>query len=131
VTGEQVLPTGSAEDAGAAIEPWDEGRRQVAERRLPARPWIICSISGWAATRSAVRWLVVNPLDGHASAAAAFTARPPRLRRWLGYERKTIMRGFTVVIVQGWWWSLCVDGESDHGRSWHFVRSVVRSKSCG
>lgn len=44
---------------------------------------------------------------------------------------KTIMRGFTMVIVQGWRWSLCVDGESDHGRSWHFVRSVVRNKSCG
>jgi hypothetical protein len=44
---------------------------------------------------------------------------------------KTIMTGLKVVIVQGWWWSLCVDGESDHGRSWHFLRSVVRSKSCG
>jgi hypothetical protein len=33
-------------------------------------------------------------------------------------SEKTIMRGFTVVIVG----SLCVDGELDHGRSWYFVR---------
>lgn len=44
---------------------------------------------------------------------------------------KTIMRGFRMVVVQGWGWSLCVDGESDYGRLWHFVRSVVRSGSYG
>jgi hypothetical protein len=37
VTGERVLPIGSAEDVGAAIKPWDEVCRQVAERRSPAR----------------------------------------------------------------------------------------------
>jgi hypothetical protein len=37
VTGELVLPIGSAEDVGAAIKPWGEVRRQVAGWRLPAR----------------------------------------------------------------------------------------------
>lgn len=37
VTGELVLPTGTAEDVGVAIKPWDEVRRQVAGRRPPAR----------------------------------------------------------------------------------------------
>lgn len=41
-------------------------------------------MSGWVATRSAVRWLVVNPLDGHASAAGASTARPPSIEEVVG-----------------------------------------------
>ncbi|MGB7795063.1 MAG: hypothetical protein WBL53_02200 [Pseudonocardiaceae bacterium] len=41
-------------------------------------------MSGWVATRSAVRWLVVNPLDGHACAAAASTARLPSIEEVAG-----------------------------------------------
>jgi hypothetical protein len=87
-------------------------------------------------------WLAGHPVGGAVASgqpvgwssvcgSSTYSLAYPRLGGGRDVSGKTIIRGFKVVIVQ----RAAVEFMRRRGigspRSWHFVGSVVHSKSCG